>query len=93
MSKEDVEDAVRAAGLTYTIVKPAFFLENFIDPKASHMFPLLSSGELVVASAPDTRVALMGAEEFGAIVVTIARDPERFAGAEIELGSDAVIVR
>ncbi|MFE9320812.1 NmrA family NAD(P)-binding protein [Nocardia sp. NPDC052278] len=89
-SKEDVEDAVRAAGLTYTIVKPAFFLENFIDPKAPHMFPLLSRGELVVATAPDTQVALMGAEEFGTIVVTIARAPERFAGAEIELGSDAV---
>ncbi|MCX0272842.1 NmrA family NAD(P)-binding protein [Nocardia zapadnayensis] len=89
-SKEDVEALVRAAGPAYTIVKPAFFLENFVNPKARHMFPLLSRGELPVASAADTRVAVIGAEEFGSIVVTIVRDTERFAGAEIELGSDAV---
>lgn len=89
-SKEDVEALVRAAGPAYTIVKPAFFLENFVNPKARGMFPLLPRGELLVATAPDTRLAVIGAEEFGSIVVTIVGAAERFTGAEIELGSDAV---
>lgn len=90
-SKEGAEAMVRDAGLpAYTIVKPAFFMENFVAPKAPWMFPLLAEGEILVASAPETEVAQVSAADFGAAVAAIAADPERFAGAEIELGSDAV---
>jgi uncharacterized protein YbjT (DUF2867 family) len=89
-SKEDVEAMVRDAGLpAYTIVKPAFFMENFIRPKVGHMFPLLADGELLVASAAATKVGMISAADFGAVVAAVATDAERFAGAEIELGADA----
>jgi len=89
-SKEDVESMVRDAGFpAYTIVKPAFFMENFIPPKVGHMFPLLADGELLVASAPSTSVGMISAADFGAVVAAVATDAERFAGAEIELGADA----
>ena len=82
---------VRAAGFpTYTIVKPAFFMENFIAPKVGWMFPLLADGELLVASAAGTEVGMIAAADFGDAVAAIAQDPERFAGAEIELGGDAL---
>jgi uncharacterized protein YbjT (DUF2867 family) len=88
-SKEDVEMMVRDAGLPgYTIVKPAFFMENFIAPKAAGMFPLLAEGELLVATGPDTPVALIAASDFGSVVAAIATEAERFPGAEIELGAD-----
>jgi uncharacterized protein YbjT (DUF2867 family) len=88
-SKEDVEMMVRDAGFpAYTIVKPAFFMENFIAPKAAGMFPLLADGELLVATGPDTPVALIAASDFGSVVAAIATAAERFAGAEIELGAD-----
>jgi len=90
-SKEDVEAMVRDAGMpSYTIVKPSFFMENFIAPKARGMFPLLSAGELVVVTAPATQVGLIAADDLGSAVTAIVRDPERFAGAEIELGGDAL---
>lgn len=90
-SKEDVEMMVREAGLpAYTIVKPAFFMENFIAPKAARMFPLLADGRLPVATAPETLVSLIAASDFGSVVTAIAIDAERFAGAEIELGTDQV---
>ncbi|MEU7811667.1 NmrA family NAD(P)-binding protein [Pseudonocardia sp. NPDC049154] len=87
--KEEAEAAVRSAGPTYTIVKPAFFLENLLPPKVGWMFPLLGAGELLTATAPTTPVGFVAAEDFGAAVVAVAREPERFAGAEIELGGDA----
>ena len=90
-SKEDAETIVREAGFSsFTILKPAFFMENFLPPKAGHMFPLLADGELLVASAPETQVALIAAEDFGAVVVEVAADRERFAGSEIELAGDAL---
>jgi uncharacterized protein YbjT (DUF2867 family) len=90
-SKEDVEAMVRDAGFPVcTIVKPAFFMENFIAPKVGWMFPLLADGELLVASAAGTEVGMIAAADFGDAVTAIANDPERFAGAEIELGGDAL---
>jgi|tagenome__1003787_1003787.scaffolds.fasta_scaffold20989270_3 uncharacterized protein YbjT (DUF2867 family) len=90
-SKEDVEAMVRDAGFpAYTIVKPAFFMENFIPPKVGTMFSLLADGELLVASAAGTKVGLISAADFGAVVAAVATDPDRFAGAEIELGADAL---
>ena len=88
-SKEDVEAMVRSAGPAWTILKPAFFFDNFVEPKASRMFSLLAEGELLVACTPDTRVAGIGSEDFGAVAAAVLTDAERFAGAEIELGSDA----
>jgi uncharacterized protein YbjT (DUF2867 family) len=90
-SKEDVEAMVRDAGFpAYTIVKPAFFMENFVPPKVGHMFPLLADGELLVASAAGTEVGMIAAADFGDAVAAVARDPGRFADAEIELGGDAL---
>jgi uncharacterized protein YbjT (DUF2867 family) len=90
-SKEDAEATVREAGFaSFTILKPALFMENFVPPKADWMFPLLADGVLLVASKPTTEVALIAAEDFGAVVAAIATDPRRFAGLEIELAGDVL---
>jgi uncharacterized protein YbjT (DUF2867 family) len=90
-SKEDVEAMVRGAGVqSYTIVKPSFFMENFIAPKARGMFPKLSAGETVVVTSPSTQVGLIAARDLGSAVTAVVKDPERYAGAEIELGGDAL---
>jgi uncharacterized protein YbjT (DUF2867 family) len=90
-SKEDAESTVREAGFaSSTILEPAFFMENFVPPKADWMFPLLADGVLLVASKPTTEVALIAAEDFGAVVAAIVTDPRRFAGLEIELAGDVL---
>lgn len=92
-NKESVEAMVRDAGFEmYTILKPAFMMENFVAPKAARMFPFLAHGELPVAIAPETAVALVSAEDIGATVVAAITDPRRFARAEIELGGDLLTV-
>jgi uncharacterized protein YbjT (DUF2867 family) len=90
-SKADVEDAVRSAGFgSYTIVKPAFMMENFTRPKADFMFPDLIDDGLVTALAPETKLNLVAADDIGRVVAAAVLDPERFGGAEIELGGDSL---
>ena len=63
-SKENVEGMVRDAGsASWTIVEPAFFMENFIAPKVGWLFPRLAEAELLVATSPATEVALVAAAD------------------------------
>ncbi|GAA1047525.1 hypothetical protein GCM10009567_17740 [Rothia amarae] len=44
--EEDAERAVRESGVKFwTILKPAFYMENFIPPKGDLMFPDLKDGK------------------------------------------------
>jgi uncharacterized protein YbjT (DUF2867 family) len=90
-SKEAVETAMRGAGLEFfTLLKPAFMMDNLIAPKAARMFPDLPQGEILTAVAPDTPLALVATEDIGAAAVAAFHAPERFAGAEIELAGDVL---
>jgi len=88
-SKADVEDAARAAGFpACTILRPAFMMENFAQPKAVFMFPDLARRAILTAIAPETRMPLIAADDIGAAAALALAEPERFAGAAIELAGD-----
>ncbi|MEP7348627.1 MAG: NmrA/HSCARG family protein [Sphingorhabdus sp.] len=90
-SKACVEDAVRNAGFDcYTILKPAFMMENFARPKAGYLFPDLVDGRLVTAIEPGRKLALISAVDIGRTACAAVLDPLRFNGAEIELAGDAL---
>lgn len=88
-SKADVEALVRDSGFAcYTILKPAFLMENFIPPKAEYMFPDLIDDQLITALRPETRMVLVSAEDVGKAAAAAAAAPERYNRAEIELAGD-----
>ncbi len=88
-SKADAEDAVRDSGVKYwTILKPAFMMENFLPPKVPRFFRHLANGELVTAFTPKTVMSLVTAEDIGAAAAAAITDPERFNHLEIELAGD-----
>lgn len=88
-SKADVENAAVAAGFpVLTLLRPAFMMENFAAPKAAGMFPDFAQGEIVTAVGPDTRIALIAAQDIGAAVAAALAAPERYAGQPIELAGD-----
>ncbi len=52
--KWDIEEAVRKAGFEHwTVLKPAFMMENFAQPKAKFMFPHLQQGRILTALLPE----------------------------------------
>lgn len=87
-AKSAVQDRVRAAGFPHwTLLKPGFFMENFL-PSAAYLFPRGVAGGLVSVLRPETRLSLVAVDDIGAAAAAAFGEPERFAGVELELASD-----
>jgi len=88
--KWDVEEAVRNAGFArWTVLKPAFMMDNFAQPKAKHLFPHLQQGEIITALLPTTRMQLIAADDVGAFACAAFADPGRFDRRNIDLAVEA----
>lgn len=87
--KEQAEEVIRSSGIpSWTILRPAYFMENFIPPKAHQMFPSMADGELVVATSKTTRLAVIAGGDLGELVTAATSDPRRLHGEVIELAGD-----
>ncbi|MEV7908638.1 NmrA family NAD(P)-binding protein, partial [Streptomyces anulatus] len=93
-AKHRIEEAVRDGGLpAYTILKPAFLMENLTPPKAALMFPELARGEIVTAIEARTEVQMISADDIAAFAATALEQPERFAGHSVELAAEALTMQ
>jgi uncharacterized protein YbjT (DUF2867 family) len=87
-AKSAVQDRVRAAGFPHwTILKPGFFMDNFL-PSMAFLFPRGVEGGLVSVLNPGTRLSLVAVDDIGTAAAAAIADPERFDGVELELASD-----
>ncbi|WP_020668037.1 NmrA/HSCARG family protein [Amycolatopsis nigrescens] len=87
-AKSAIQDRVRAAGFPrWTLLKPAFFMENFL-PSMAFLFPRGIEGGLVSVVKPQTRLSLVAVADIGRAAVAAITAPERFDGVELELASD-----
>lgn len=88
-SKADAEQIMRAADFpVLTILRPAFMMENFAQPKAQWMFPDLTNGAILTAIQAETSLVLVAAEDIGQAAAAAVEQPDRFAGLELELAGD-----
>ena len=89
--KWDTEEAVRNGGFEHwTILKPAFMMDNYAEPKASMMFPHLRQGKIITALLPETRMQLTCADDVGAFAAAAFADPARFNRKNIDLGTESL---
>ncbi|WP_393058688.1 NmrA/HSCARG family protein [Streptomyces sp. LN549] len=87
-AKAGIQDRVREAGFTHwTLIKPGFFMENFL-PAKKIMFPRGVEGGLVSLLKPATRLSLVAVEDIGKAAAAAVASPVRFDGVELELASD-----
>ncbi|MFI6042560.1 NmrA family NAD(P)-binding protein [Nocardia sp. NPDC051321] len=87
-AKSTIQDRLRTAGFPHwTLLKPAFFMENFL-PSMAYLFPRGVEGGLVTLLRPDTQLALVAVEDIGRAAAAAIAEPQRFAGVELELASD-----
>lgn len=88
-SKADVEAMVRGAGFpAHTLLRPGFFMENFLPPMADYMFADLRRGQLVTAIELQTVMHLVAVDDIGRAAAAAIDDPARYDGAAIELAGD-----
>ncbi|MEU9336435.1 NmrA/HSCARG family protein [Streptomyces sp. NPDC048290] len=83
-TKQAIMEAVRGAGFArWTVIKPAFFMENLplLAPKGPR-------GGLLTVLKPDTELALVAVRDIGTAAAHALRDPDRFHQVELELAGD-----
>ncbi|HSW20290.1 MAG TPA: NmrA family NAD(P)-binding protein [Ramlibacter sp.] len=89
--KWDVEEAVRQAGFSqWTVLQPAFMMDNLARPKSRHMFPHLAQGELLTALRHETRLHFIAADDVGAFAAAALTEPSPLHGQTIPLASQAL---
>lgn len=89
--KSGVNDLVRASGLPHwTVLKPAYMLENFLPPKVAWMYPGFRGRVIETAMAPDAPLDVLAASDLGRFAAAAFADPARFAGQEIDLAAARV---
>ncbi|GAA2065266.1 NmrA/HSCARG family protein [Streptomyces albiaxialis] len=87
-AKSAIQDRVREAGFPHwTLLKPGFFMENFL-PSMNFLFPRGVEGGLVSVVRPGTRLSLAAVDDIGTAAAAAIAAPERFDGVELELASD-----
>lgn len=92
-AKAAVNDIVRSAGLPrWTILKPAFMIDNFVPPKAAGMFPSLRRGVIETAMDVDARLDLIAAADIGRVAAAAFVAPDRFHAQEIDLAAESLTI-
>lgn len=82
-SKWAVEQHVRALDLPATVLRPVFFMENFLPLR-----PAVLEGAFSLALRPDRPLQMIAVEDIGAFAALAFARPERFLGQALELAGD-----
>jgi uncharacterized protein YbjT (DUF2867 family) len=91
-SKAYTQDLVREAGFrSFTLIKPGFFMENFVRP--SFLFANWVEDRLLTVLAPSTVLSLMTVQDVGAAAAAAFADPVKWNGVELELAGDRLSMR
>jgi uncharacterized protein YbjT (DUF2867 family) len=82
-SKFRIEEHVRRSGMPFTIVRPAFFMENWLGMREE-----IETGVLRLPLAPETRLQMIAVRDIGAVVAMAFERPGKWHGRTIELAGD-----
>ncbi len=86
-SKYQVEKHIQAQNLPYTIVAPAYFMENLLAP---FMLPGLKQGILSMAM-PETRgLQQISVQDIASFTALVLENRDRFLGRRVDIAGDEV---
>jgi uncharacterized protein YbjT (DUF2867 family) len=82
-SKFRVEEHIRGTGMHYTIVRPVFFMENWLGMREG-----IENGALQLPLDPSTRLQMVAVDNIGGVVAEIFAHPGRWQNRVFELAGD-----
>jgi uncharacterized protein YbjT (DUF2867 family) len=82
-SKRKIEDHIRGTGMRYTIVRPAFFMENWLGMRNQ-----IDEGVLRFPLTPETRLQMVAVDDIGGVVTMAFEKPGHWQGRAFELAGD-----
>jgi uncharacterized protein YbjT (DUF2867 family) len=82
-SKFRIEEHIRGTGLRYSIIRPVFFMENWL-----HMRGQIQAGSLALPLDPQTRFQMIALDDIGAFVTLAFEHPGKWQGRAFEIAGD-----
>ena len=85
-NKWRIEEKIRSLAFpSYTILRPAFFMDNFVSPWFK---PGLLEGKLKIALKPDTVLQMNAVEDIGKFGLLAFENHEKMNGVELDFAGD-----
>lgn len=88
-SKWQIEQHITRSGLSHTILRPAFFMQNWYN----YMREPILNGTLPLPLNQQTRLQQISVEDIGAIAALAFQNPTRWAGPTIELAGEELTMQ
>ena len=88
-SKWQIEQHIHQRGVPYTILRPAFFMQNWY----SFMREPILNGTLPLPLSPQTTLQQISVEDIGAIAAMAFQNPTKWAGRTLELAGDELTMQ
>jgi len=82
-SKFRIEEYIRGTGLRYTILRPVFFMENWLRMKDK-----IEQGSIALPLSPETRLQMIAVDDIGAFVAMAFERPGHWQGRVMEIVGD-----
>jgi uncharacterized protein YbjT (DUF2867 family) len=86
-TKVKVEEHLRSSGLRYTIVRPVFFMENWLRMSGYWGEPI-RNGQLRQPLSPTTNLQMVGVDDIGAFAALAFEDPGKWNNRIFSLAGD-----
>ncbi|MFD4430858.1 NmrA family NAD(P)-binding protein [Nocardia sp. NPDC058497] len=87
--KRQIEDAIAASGLRYTLLRPVRFMENYLL-QGSPVDGVRVGGEHPHLFPADRPLQMIALDDIGAFAALAFTDPDGWHGRALELASDAI---
>jgi uncharacterized protein YbjT (DUF2867 family) len=85
-SKFRIEEHIRSSGMHYTIVRPAFFMEDWLYWQG--MRQRIEGGTLPLPLTPETRLQMVAVDDIGGLVAMAFERPAKWQDRAFELAGD-----
>jgi uncharacterized protein YbjT (DUF2867 family) len=82
-SKFRIEEHLRGAGMRYTILRPVFFMENWLN-----MRPAIEGGVLTLPLDPATRLQMIAVDDIGGMAAAAFEHSGKWQERAIEIAGD-----
>lgn len=88
--KHEIEEHLKKSGLSYTILRPVWFMEHFSSPWYR---PSIEKGVLSTPLRPDRPLQMVSIDDIGRIVAEVFTKPTKFAEREIDIAGDQLTMQ
>jgi len=88
-SKWQIEEHIVRSGLAYTILRPAFFMQNWYG----FLREQILNGALPLPLNPHTRLQQISVEDIGAFATRVFQTPHKWLGRAIELAGEELTLQ